>query len=1526
MGSYASYAVRDSSGNIIGYQSAYTGQVTYEPGFSASGGSDAYKAITSQYAQQHYNTVGSGGAYRQSIAHSITPTYYDTNTAAGIAALIGRTGGAVDVNLARRAVSEGFSPSAINLASARDTSVSGYAIPASRVYDMSQIKSGVETLPTQTNVVSPQLSYYSGSSPSTELMPGVSFTGDMKVIGRSSSLPSQSTDVGGNIWKFVTNPLGTISGWGREAGANVTVKQPTTTSGQQYAAQTYSPIVPSAIVSAPPNPIISSVLNPVDTTLKGFGIMGGAIGGGVKAAGDWVSNIIPRTTAIEPVVTKSYFVPNKMGAGTDIGSPMVGTNTLPPTAISQGETFNVPLGNVAKTEIRDAKAVYDPTSGTVGFYQVPKSIYEKEGGFKRIYGIETSSGGAGALQSGMFTVGKGKAGTDVVYTQESAGTKFAEGYNKERAADILKTPWLYSRSGAEAYGGDVTRLDSRILSPSTQMGRYASETGNLANLVSPTGVNQPRSEWATEPWSIDWNASPVLQTVNVKGELAPTSGAELKSVGIGAMPPETKMAELMPGVALTGGMKVVGSATPQPQEPSFVSTMATKETKPTGAIFGTELPIISPVLAFFQPGTTTTTKTGTPTILPETTIVGKPVAETIGGVTTTTTPYTTTGGNVTPITTIISSTPSGWDKLQENIRTTLNLPSPEVGEKMVKYATAVLPTTWALTMPSTISEFIPASKETKQVSSIINPFAGQYTQFYEQPLLVPISYGVGAAGGTLFKGAETIFGTGKSVAVPLLESTGKAGTAAKVISTISTPIIEQAPKILGGLYAADVGYRSTKGLTEFAPEKVSSTAKGLILQEAVPMGAGFALPGKISSGIKGIKTGFEEYKSMIAERETSIPHIGLTPTEGEVVLTTYATKTPTFGEYAKYSLRKATPEAILNFPEYITSASPRYGLRSDIGNLPTKIGRYIESAPEYLYAGAKEIGKLPSVGVKVIAEPIVTARITAVPRAQAALGRASIDIAVLKYGERAPVMESLYNKYFTTKLNLPVSAENALISGETKLWEIGQLAKTPSITVKSFWQEHKPSIEWEGAPRYVYSLKFGKTTVPSIGDVSGYSVGGIKKGVTPSAPSFGGFERIKGTKVIGGRTVPSLSIEKPTRSLLKTERDITEKMEPSGFAKTKVQYFGEHPTTMKPMGKVEGKQAAGQIQIMSESLPKVEGLQTGKIPTTIPYPLFIPQLRQGQKEVVTEMEIPKAGLGMVSLLKSNVQQEEQLVKPSLEFAQISKYRTDTLSLPSLLSTQTLKDTQDLILTSEVAQKQKESYLMYDISKLVSTTTVPSYKEETRQAQREEQFIKTAPIVDIVPKTKTTTKTETTTITEPKIITTTEPKIEPVIEPEIIIPPLFGGWGGLGGGGGGSDKRRRFKKHVEVFEYKFDPWKAARITAKALAIGSNVTGAPASSLPSFSLQATRKPAQKPTKTVTTPRVAVPKFNMPVQRKTVMPQPQKKVSSPQIKTPTPQRKVAMPQFTMPKIGVPRTTNTLKSMSLPSSLPTQKKKGKK
>lgn len=162
--------------------------------------------------------------------------------------------------------------------------------------------------------------------------------------------------------------------------------------------------------------------------------------------------------------------------------------------------------------------------------------------------------------------------------------------------------------------------------------------------------------------------------------------------------------------------------------------------------------------------------------------------------------------------------------------------------------------------------------------------------------------------------------------------------------------------------------------------------------------------------------------------------------------------------------------------------------------------------------------------------------------------------------------------------------------------------------------------------------------------------------------------------------------------------------------------------------------------------------------------------------------------------------------------------------------------------------------------------------------------------------------------EKEKITTKEP-------PKIKIPviPLIKGGAGFGGGGGGADKRRRYKKHEEIFSYNFDPWKAARITAKALAVGSNVTRGPKSSLPTSIF--TQKPniavttQKKVSPMVATPKkasvskVVVPKFNMPAQKKMVT-----------------------PQFAMPKIGVSKSTNAMKPISLLSSLPQQKKKVKK
>lgn len=137
--------------------------------------------------------------------------------------------------------------------------------------------------------------------------------------------------------------------------------------------------------------------------------------------------------------------------------------------------------------------------------------------------------------------------------------------------------------------------------------------------------------------------------------------------------------------------------------------------------------------------------------------------------------------------------------------------------------------------------------------------------------------------------------------------------------------------------------------------------------------------------------------------------------------------------------------------------------------------------------------------------------------------------------------------------------------------------------------------------------------------------------------------------------------------------------------------------------------------------------------------------------------------------------------------------------------------------------------------------------------------------------------------------TPKPEITQKPKPYVPLIPIFGG-SSLPPGTSGGGHKRKFKPHKQVFEYNFDPWKAARITAKALAAGSNVTRGPKSSLPTSIF------AQKPS-------TGVPKINTPSQKK-----------------------VAAPQFTMPKIGISKSTNTLKPVSLPSSMPTQKKKGKK
>jgi hypothetical protein len=157
-------------------------------------------------------------------------------------------------------------------------------------------------------------------------------------------------------------------------------------------------------------------------------------------------------------------------------------------------------------EIQNAKVVVDEQGGSFGVYTTRPA----REGFTPVYGFQVAGGSQGAAQSGQFST---KALTPVIYNQWNQ--ELAPTANKEEAAKVLANPELYSRLGAEAYGGKVQLLDKRKLGISDMMGRYAPESGNLANLVNPFGANLSKTEMANEkiPWQIDWKGDQAITTV-----------------------------------------------------------------------------------------------------------------------------------------------------------------------------------------------------------------------------------------------------------------------------------------------------------------------------------------------------------------------------------------------------------------------------------------------------------------------------------------------------------------------------------------------------------------------------------------------------------------------------------------------------------------------------------------------------------------------------------------------------------------------------------------------------------------------------------------------------------------------------------------------------------------------------------------------------------------------------------------------------------------------------------------------------
>lgn len=611
--------------------------------------------------------------------------------------------------------------------------------------------------------------------------------------------------------------------------------------------------------------------------------------------------------------------------GADYGGD--GITAMPGVPTNDGrltkETMDiyVPYGERTQQKVEDVKLVYDPLGGAFGGYQAPASIYEAPGGFHRIYGFETTGGSSGALQSGMFSI---KPLTPDVREQYNADV-FAKEANIAAALEIAKNPEAYSRLGAEAYGGIVKPLDNRTLGDA-QLSRYLAESGNLANLVSPTGANLRKSEMATEkiPWGItDFTNAPTIQGVTKTSTLPSGLKTPVMSGGITLPTPfkstytskETNN-PLIPSVSaaeptsyqspFVGPVKPVEQVAPSndilgsiggffgglftPQQSvkggldigsQFVATETPQvyNVQPKGHVFGFQIPGVSNVLAFFQPGEQYTI-TGEKLITPEvTTLIGSketPSVMTYQGrtITPTETGYTitdlykTTGGTTDIYKTVggesqatkvaVSPTLSGWDLLNKQIGS--YFPSAKEGEAAMSIASLAIPPLAALTLPGAI-ETATTGRTTQ--TELFNPFAGQYTQFKEQPLLSAGAFAAGVGFGAIAKGVETAYMGTRGIAAERIISQGGLARGAEQFGAV---VMERAPQILGALYGADVTRRATEGFTNFAPESVLPKARSIVIQEAAPMGAGFALPGQAITAARLSDIG---YKAALQEGATT---------------------------------------------------------------------------------------------------------------------------------------------------------------------------------------------------------------------------------------------------------------------------------------------------------------------------------------------------------------------------------------------------------------------------------------------------------------------------------------------------------------------------------------------------------------------------------------------------------------------------------------------------------------------------------
>lgn len=985
--------------------------------------------------------------------------------------------------------------------------------------------------------------------------------------------------------------------------------------------------------------------------------------------------------------------------------PEVPVRPLTPQNLS---TFYVPYGEREQIKVENAKALIDRQTGELGIYQ---TLYNPDTGKPRNIMNLASSGSRASAQSGMFS--EGAALTPNVYEQSTGK------YIGTPNLDIVQNPEKYSRLGAEAYGGYVSPLDERKVTSSTQLSRYPIESGNLANLVNPQGVNLSKAEapGAKIPWTISI-LSPTIQYMDQTGiigspEIVGVSdrligGSKVASIAITGGGPVTSESGLkapfisggksrtQESITMEGIQYIEGSPTLRPSDFSLETTRILGGGPVSAGVIGLHD-------FFFSPGDITTVKKGTPVESAAVTTQGEPytVTKDLGEgkyEITTITPTTTKQEVSTPIIATTIPAISGF----------------EHGEKQFSERVT--------------GKYFPEMNPAKPTGNIALDYVagygrGAYEGLRTKPLTAMVNVGVGllfVAGGELVAPAVPAFSS-------MAAGTRLAPVASGVEWIASHNIV---PLALTGLYGYSVAERTTAGFKDVSPQAAERFG-GITSTEILPMTGGALAFRPIYGGLRA----------------------------QEIDIKAFAQENPKAGKtgYIKESLGEAVDAGSRPFRSVINDylALKQEGYVKS----PSEYAKMqlIDRPVNYLKAGIQELpgamGQVSSGVGKVLTEPkpLTAANIGEKISARASTYPEGV-VSKMAYGE--PTFPDWFTRTTTVKSpdiggRASLYSEGALgveAYGEKWLPSLKQIPGYIKISALSFMQELRPS----GMPTLGYVPKGGEGAPAIRRDIGGGSSDG----------------RIT-TKTVGGKQVSGLKAESPLRSIGERGTGIIEEGATRDLSIGRSQDFRGRPVseTMKPMdlGASQTKQGATAIQIMTEPLPRLEPATVGtralpRIPISPYFRMDVPATQQEIKQrTIQETRVIETTEPTFTILPINV------IPSRIAGREISDImRTERQARSQSMSQETISQQQEKQILSLAMELRPERIMKMSQESLrrQEFTDLQSNRDELRSAYPFDILTRITPITSITQRT------------DQRIITdfTQDTRTITRITPTIVVPP------------------------------------------------------------------------------------------------------------------------------------------------------------